>query len=255
MPENSRLRLSQFGPGWEPAPEQTTGLSPKIAEKHFNTLDVQVLAWTQQSMLSFNKLSQSCYSLNKYFITHICHHQVQKWRCDKQEQCRSLSSKCESRNGQKYLEGATHSNYDGDSSDVNILQYLVFVHGTVQRPKYSRQINPICVTQVMPEDYDYNQELARAAFADMLHDSERNQLYRYSISHWISLPWNWRAKISKVLVWAAPLSFVPERQKENWKRRDGSLSWKCRYFSLSLCWIKQPKLCISLVEWRCHGGK
>jgi len=30
----------------------------------------------------------------------------------------------------------------------------------------------------MPEDYDYNQELARAAFADMLHDSERNQLYR-----------------------------------------------------------------------------
>ena len=33
--------------------------------------------------------------------------------------------------------------------------------------------------QVMPEDYDYNQELARAAFADMLHDSERNQLYRY----------------------------------------------------------------------------
>jgi len=33
--------------------------------------------------------------------------------------------------------------------------------------------------KVMPEDYDYNQELARAAFADMLHDSERNQLYRY----------------------------------------------------------------------------
>jgi len=32
--------------------------------------------------------------------------------------------------------------------------------------------------KVMPEDYDYNQELARAAFADMLHDSERNQLYR-----------------------------------------------------------------------------
>ena len=34
----------------------------------------------------------------------------------------------------------------------------------------------------MPEDYDYNQELARAAFADMLHDSERNQLYRYSLA-------------------------------------------------------------------------
>lgn len=29
----------------------------------------------------------------------------------------------------------------------------------------------------MPADYDYNQELARAAFADMLHDSERNSLY------------------------------------------------------------------------------
>ena len=29
----------------------------------------------------------------------------------------------------------------------------------------------------MPVDYDYNQELARAAFADMLHDSERNRLY------------------------------------------------------------------------------
>ena len=28
-----------------------------------------------------------------------------------------------------------------------------------------------------PEDYDYQQELARAAFADMLHDSERNQFY------------------------------------------------------------------------------
>lgn len=28
-----------------------------------------------------------------------------------------------------------------------------------------------------PEDYDYQQELARAAFADMLHDSERNKMY------------------------------------------------------------------------------
>jgi len=31
--------------------------------------------------------------------------------------------------------------------------------------------------RLMPADYDYNQELARAAFADMLHDSERNRLY------------------------------------------------------------------------------
>lgn len=27
------------------------------------------------------------------------------------------------------------------------------------------------------EDYDYHQEIARAAFADMLHDTERNQKY------------------------------------------------------------------------------
>ena len=31
--------------------------------------------------------------------------------------------------------------------------------------------------KMMPPDYDYQQELARAAFADMLHDSERNRLY------------------------------------------------------------------------------
>jgi len=31
--------------------------------------------------------------------------------------------------------------------------------------------------RMMPPDYDYNQEVARAAFADMLHDKERNQLY------------------------------------------------------------------------------
>merc|ERR1719187_2852560 len=31
--------------------------------------------------------------------------------------------------------------------------------------------------KVVPPDYDYSQELARAAFADMLHDKERNQLY------------------------------------------------------------------------------
>ena len=31
--------------------------------------------------------------------------------------------------------------------------------------------------KAQPEDYDYQQEIARAAFADMLHDSERNLLY------------------------------------------------------------------------------
>ena len=31
--------------------------------------------------------------------------------------------------------------------------------------------------KAQPENYDYHQEIARAAFADMLHDSERNMLY------------------------------------------------------------------------------
>jgi len=35
--------------------------------------------------------------------------------------------------------------------------------------------------KMMPENYDYNQELARAAFADMLHDDERNKLYRVGL--------------------------------------------------------------------------
>ena len=31
--------------------------------------------------------------------------------------------------------------------------------------------------KAQPEDYDYQQEIARASFADMLHDSERNRMY------------------------------------------------------------------------------
>lgn len=31
------------------------------------------------------------------------------------------------------------------------------------------------------EDYDYHQEVARSAFADMLHDTERNQLYEKAL--------------------------------------------------------------------------
>ena len=31
--------------------------------------------------------------------------------------------------------------------------------------------------KAQPDDYDYHQEIARAAFADMLHDTERNKLY------------------------------------------------------------------------------
>lgn len=45
---------------------------------------------------------------------------------------------------------------------------------------FTQSLNPITgknewVTQC--DDYDYHQEVARAAFADMLHDSERNQKY------------------------------------------------------------------------------
>jgi len=35
--------------------------------------------------------------------------------------------------------------------------------------------------KIMPSDYDYSRELARASFADMLHDSERNRLYRFGL--------------------------------------------------------------------------
>jgi len=35
--------------------------------------------------------------------------------------------------------------------------------------------------KIMPSDYDYSRELARASFADMLHDSERNKLYRIGL--------------------------------------------------------------------------
>ena len=38
-----------------------------------------------------------------------------------------------------------------------------------------------------PEDYDYQQELARAAFADMLHDSERNKMYYEGLKAAIAL--------------------------------------------------------------------
>ena len=32
-----------------------------------------------------------------------------------------------------------------------------------------------------PEDYDYQQEVARAAFADMLHDDERVMMGQYTV--------------------------------------------------------------------------
>lgn len=34
---------------------------------------------------------------------------------------------------------------------------------------------------VQREDYDYHQEIARSAFADMLHDTERNKKYQRAL--------------------------------------------------------------------------
>ncbi|XP_050700027.1 protein arginine N-methyltransferase 7-like [Eriocheir sinensis] len=45
---------------------------------------------------------------------------------------------------------------------------------------FTQQLNPITGRRewgVMPEDYDYKQEVARSAYADMLHDRERNDKY------------------------------------------------------------------------------
>ena len=41
---------------------------------------------------------------------------------------------------------------------------------------FSQQLNPITGILewgIMPKDYDYKQEVARSAYADMLHDKER----------------------------------------------------------------------------------
>lgn len=45
---------------------------------------------------------------------------------------------------------------------------------------FKQVLNPLtgqCEWEMTREDYDYHQEVARAAFADMLHDTERNQKY------------------------------------------------------------------------------
>ncbi|KAJ8943825.1 hypothetical protein NQ318_020897 [Aromia moschata] len=49
---------------------------------------------------------------------------------------------------------------------------------------FIQKLNPITGANdwiVQNEDYDYHQEVARSAFADMLHDTERNQLYEQAI--------------------------------------------------------------------------
>lgn len=45
---------------------------------------------------------------------------------------------------------------------------------------FTQKRNPITGStewDMQDEDYDYHQEIARSAFADMLHDTERNKKY------------------------------------------------------------------------------
>lgn len=47
---------------------------------------------------------------------------------------------------------------------------------TTEAGVFVQSLNPMTGKsewKMMPDDYDYQQEVARAAFADMLHDSER----------------------------------------------------------------------------------
>lgn len=49
---------------------------------------------------------------------------------------------------------------------------------------FTQKLNPItgkCDWEVQDENYDYHQEVARSAFADMLHDTERNQKYEAAL--------------------------------------------------------------------------
>ena len=48
--------------------------------------------------------------------------------------------------------------------------------GTKEKGTFIQSLNPMTGQRewkMVPNDYDYQQEVARAAFADMLHDSER----------------------------------------------------------------------------------
>lgn len=50
---------------------------------------------------------------------------------------------------------------------------------------FIQKINPLTGISdwvIENEDYDYHQEVARSAFADMLHDTERNQKYEQALS-------------------------------------------------------------------------
>ncbi|XP_045450910.1 protein arginine N-methyltransferase 7-like [Melitaea cinxia] len=62
----------------------------------------------------------------------------------------------------------------------NKLKRLINFSSTIKMQVFTQKRNPITGDtewDVQHEDYDYHQEIARSAFADMLHDTERNKKY------------------------------------------------------------------------------
>ncbi|CAH1119806.1 unnamed protein product [Phaedon cochleariae] len=59
-----------------------------------------------------------------------------------------------------------------------------FLQKTSNMSVFIQKLNPMTGANdwiVQNEDYDYHQEVARSSFADMLHDTERNQLYEKAL--------------------------------------------------------------------------
>lgn len=79
-------------------------------------------------------------------------------------------------------------------SSIVLLQKLLQKHCTIfsktpgtkfsNMSIFAQRLNPLtgkCEWEQEPENYDYHQEVARSAFADMLHDTERNQKYELAL--------------------------------------------------------------------------
>lgn len=67
---------------------------------------------------------------------------------------------------------------------LNFLSTISLLFSVSRMNIFIQRMNPltgICDWVVQNEDYDYHQEVARSAFADMLHDTERNQLYEMAL--------------------------------------------------------------------------
>lgn len=67
---------------------------------------------------------------------------------------------------------------------INSSYIKVFKRNTTKMSVFVQKLNPLTGRNdwiPQSEDYDYHQEVARSAFADMLHDTERNQLYEKAL--------------------------------------------------------------------------